>query len=567
MFTIGYAICLFICGLVLIYMALRNYENIDIYYWSALIVIPIVILGYWLQYRILGLTAARVSISFITIGNTILPVMFLFVMMRFLKLKAEPWVKLLAYGLAFFYQAIIWLMVDREVYYKEYSYVKTDSGYYAGRITEGPLRRFDSIFMLLVVLAFVIIMIIGFVKKGGYTRGTLIRNYIFLSLALGIYMFEEFVHLNFSLRPYLYCLVEILLAVTYDKIHIHDISALMSAQQDIEQGRAYLALDFRRRFLCCNQSCYELIPELKSQRLDTLIEADGSRLSRLLGLIEEFKENKDARAEFQVEDKTYICEVSYFSIRKNAKNMGYLIYIRDATAEKRNLDILNNYNEVLSREVGSKVKHIRSIQRNLVMGMANMIENRDNNTGGHVKRTSDVIAFLVDEIIKQGKFPISEQIAEDIVRAAPMHDLGKLHIDSNILCKPARLTDEEFAIMKTHSVKSGEIVMILLKDIEEEHFVKTAYNIARFHHERWDGRGYPEGLVGGMIPLEARIMAVADVYDALVSKRCYKEPMSFEKAETIMCESMGTQFDPNMKQIFLACKDKLENYYRKVNEQ
>ena len=145
-----------------------------------------------------------------------------------------------------------------------------------------------------------------------------------------------------------------------------------------------------------------------------------------------------------------------------------------------------------------------------------------------------------------------------------MHDLGKVSIDSGILNKPARLTPEEFAIMKTHSTISGQMVMILLEGMEEEHLVETAYHVARYHHERWDGKGYPEGLVGEMIPLEARIMAVADVYDALVSKRVYKEPMSYEKAAQIMQEGMGTQFDPNMHLVFLSCRSRLEHYYSLV---
>ena len=202
------------------------------------------------------------------------------------------------------------------------------------------------------------------------------------------------------------------------------------------------------------------------------------------------------------------------------------------------------------------------MQRKIVVGMANMIENRDNNTGGHVKRTSDIIHILVDEVVRQGVYLINDELAEDIVRAAPTHDLGKVTIDEAILNKPGRFTDEEYEIMKTHAAKSGELVLILLDGVEEERFVKVAFNVARHHHERWDGRGYPDGLVGTMIPIEARIMAVADVYDALVSKRVYKEAMSFEKAREIMVEGMGTQFDPSMKSVFLGCREQLEQYYR-----
>lgn len=143
-----------------------------------------------------------------------------------------------------------------------------------------------------------------------------------------------------------------------------------------------------------------------------------------------------------------------------------------------------------------------------------------------------------------------------------MHDLGKIGIGDTILRKPGKLTDEEFAIMQTHTVKSEALVESILKGVEEEHLVKMAMNVARHHHEKWNGFGYPDKLKGEEIPLEARIMAVADVYDALVSKRCYKEPMSFEKAAEVMIESMGSHFDPQLEQVFLLSRVRLEEYYK-----
>ena len=229
-------------------------------------------------------------------------------------------------------------------------------------------------------------------------------------------------------------------------------------------------------------------------------------------------------------------------------------------AEKEN-KFMSEYNSRLNNDVEEKTAHIENIQRKIVLGLADIIGNRDENTGGHVKRTSDIIEYLVHEIQIRNPIMINDLKARAIVRAAPMHDLGKLAIDNNILCKPGKLTEDEYNIMKTHSSKSGEIVKSILEGVEEELFVNTAFNIARFHHERWDGAGYPDKLAGEEIPLEARIMAVADVYDALVSRRCYKEPLSFEQASEIMCEGMGSQFDPSMKEIFLSCREKLEEYY------
>ena len=287
-----------------------------------------------------------------------------------------------------------------------------------------------------------------------------------------------------------------------------------------------------------------------------------SRAGKILyGAIENFSTNGVTVSTFHDEAKTYACEISAITMHRRGLTRGYLIDIRDVTEENRNLEILSDFNKKLNQEVAEKTQNIEKIQEKLVLSLADMVENRDSNTGGHVKRTSDVIRILVDDIQAHQYFPLSKNLAEDIIRAAPMHDLGKVSIDSSILNKPGRLTPEEFSAMKAHSTISGQMVHILLDGVEEEELVQTAYQVARYHHERWDGKGYPEGLVGEMIPLEARIMAVADVYDALVSKRVYKEPMSYDQVAQIMIEGMGTQFDPHMLLVFLNCREKLERYY------
>ena len=193
--------------------------------------------------------------------------------------------------------------------------------------------------------------------------------------------------------------------------------------------------------------------------------------------------------------------------------------------------------------------------------MQNDLENRDNSTGGHIKRTSDVIGIFVETMKENPRFQLSDELCEDLVKAAPMHDLGKIAIEDRILQKPGRFTEEEFAVMKTHAEKSAEIVEKILRGVEEEHSVNVAVNVARYHHEKWNGQGYPMGLSGEEIPLEARIMAMADLYDALVSKRCYKEPMSFSKAYDIIIESMGSHFDPGLEPVFTLSRGKLEAYY------
>ena len=147
-----------------------------------------------------------------------------------------------------------------------------------------------------------------------------------------------------------------------------------------------------------------------------------------------------------------------------------------------------------------------------------------------------------------------------------MHDIGKIAVDDRILRKPGRFTPEEYEEMKSHPEKGAMIVENLLTSIETPEFVQIVCNVTRYHHERYDGGGYPSKLKGEDIPYEARIMAVADVYDALVSQRCYKEAMSFDKAYSIVIEGMGSQFDPSLRKCFEACRSKLEAYYRNLKE-
>jgi putative two-component system response regulator len=201
------------------------------------------------------------------------------------------------------------------------------------------------------------------------------------------------------------------------------------------------------------------------------------------------------------------------------------------------------------------------MQDQLVIGMATMVESRDNSTGGHIKRTSTGVRILTDEIRRDNTLQLSDEFCEKLVKAAPMHDLGKIAVDDAILRKPGRFTPEEYNQMKTHTSEGARVLHEILADTDDEEYRQIAENVAHYHHERVDGSGYPDGLRGNEIPLEARIMAIADVYDALVSKRVYKESYSFEKADRIILEGMGTQFDPRLEKYYEAARPKLEAYY------
>ena len=560
MISFGYEVCLIISCLIVIYMATRNYDKIDIYYSTMILIIPVVVLGYWLQSRVNTAEASVMAFCFIYFDSTVLLMVAFFSMLKNFDVTIKKWMKITGYSLALGHCLLVWQCYGTKLYYSSVQVFGT-AGATATKVQPGPLKIVHVIYLAIIVVSIIAAIVAAYFRKGTYSKKTLTNYALVCIVGIVVYTLEMVLDVNYTTLPFFYVGVEILIAIDYDHVYMHDITSIISEQQKSCSTKGYFALDYKGRFLGCNEKAYEFFDFLRDQREDEELPTSEDLFT---DMIEEYILNGTRSRKFNVGDITCICEIMEFSVRKDGKLQGYLFELRDATEEQKVLDVMEAYNTTLNAEVKEKTENIANIQQKIVVGMANIIENRDNNTGGHVKRTSDVVKILVDEILRLGKLNLERDFAADIVRAAPMHDLGKVSIDSNILCKPGRLTDEEYTIMKSHSEKSGEMVNILLDGVEEEHFVNVAHNVARYHHERWDGKGYPEGLVGSMIPIEARIMAIADVYDALVSKRCYKEPMSFDKAKEIMCDGMGTQFDPNLEELFLNCLDRLEAYYKNV---
>ena len=199
-------------------------------------------------------------------------------------------------------------------------------------------------------------------------------------------------------------------------------------------------------------------------------------------------------------------------------------------------------------------KRFSSIQDSVIAGMANLIESRDGSTGKHVKNTQIYVKMSADELYKRKLCPneLTESLIEDIRKAAPLHDVGKIKVPDAVLMKAGKLTEEEFETMKLHTTYSEEIIKTIIGDVKDEDYVKVVEDIAMYHHERWDGSGYPTGLRGENIPLSARIMAVADVFDALYEERVYKPPVRpLERIMQIMMEGRGTQFDPVIIDVFM----------------
>lgn len=253
----------------------------------------------------------------------------------------------------------------------------------------------------------------------------------------------------------------------------------------------------------------------------------------------------------------YFCTTSY---RNRLRAMHYAEQLQHSQLT------LEDRVDEQTREIREQSERMVQMQESVIDGMATLIESRDGNTGEHVRNTKRYVAMMVQYMYDHHMH--TEEIDPDymtqICNAAPLHDVGKIMISDMILNKPGRFTPEEFAVMQTHSQIGGNIVKDVLGSSTDPDLIQMSSDVAHYHHEKWDGTGYPNGLKGEEIPLSARIMAVADVFDALVSKRVYKDAMDIEEAYRILEKDAGTHFDPELVQVFVAIKDQVMAYLKDV---
>lgn len=213
-------------------------------------------------------------------------------------------------------------------------------------------------------------------------------------------------------------------------------------------------------------------------------------------------------------------------------------------------------------------KEVARYHREMVMGFATLVENKDGSTGGHIKRTTAYVQLLAEALRDNGHY--SDILTKDYIttlgQAAPMHDIGKISVPDVVLQKPGRLTDEEFALIKKHTDDGAKIIKKTFFHLGNEVYAKMAYEVAKYHHEKWNGRGYPEGLKEEEIPLCARIMSVADVFDAVSEKRCYRDALPMDECFAIIQKGSGSDFDPVIAQTFLEIRDKVEKIHHEINK-
>lgn len=557
----------FILSVVLALKCLLQNKNIDTLFVLFFSSIIINCMGRYMLATADGLEMAIWANKFLYLGGVYAPLLAVLVLARLCDIKIP---RLLTAFLTL-YSSIIWGFVltigKYDFYYKSVELVH-ENGYSYLIKTYGPMHMLYSVMMIVYAVIMIIFAYQAYRKRHYISfRIVTIMSVTCLSIII-FYILERALELRISLLSIGYLIGIYLLIREFDYLNMYDMSSNIVTTVEKMKEYGYMVFDDNYRYINANAMIRDIFPEVNQWEVDKSVKPSDSFLYRevilyLMQYVENDKSDINDKI-IKVGDLFYQLTIREIKYGKMGK-IGYLLEFSDRTVEQKYYNTIEEYNSNLEKEVNEKTAHILHIKDMMVLGMADMVENRDNNTGGHIKRTSEVVKIFSDKLMPYcDKFGVDKTFLSLVVKAAPMHDLGKIAISDAVLRKPGKYTKEEYDEMKKHSTEGARIVKNILNGIEDDKFVQITTNIAHYHHEKWNGEGYPSGIAGEDIPIEARIMALADVFDALVSKRCYKDAYSYDKAFEIIEESLGTHFDPKLGKIFLTCKKELETLYESM---
>lgn len=496
-------------------------------------------LGYMLEMTSIHMNTALMAIRVTYFGKVYLGFLMLFFLFKYYGISISKFV----FGALLVYHSFIAMLVltssSHNLYYTDMVWVETglyphvEHGY-------GVLYILNTIVSASYLIIMLIVCITKLIKadtKQSKQMSIVMTTAISLPvIAFVLYYFGVFNEYDATNASYLISVT--ILFIYFIKNKFFDTLELAKDFALDSMDNGIVVLDNTNSMIYANETAKDIFPELK-------LGSSKQTVDFLYGLVYS-KEN-------------YLKDKSVYNARIQA------VYSDNVVAGKMIVleDITNTYNYTrnLEKEVANQTDQLKYIQTNIITSMAGMIEARDGVTGHHVKRTSAYVKIVAMELRKEGQYPdeLTDENVSNIIQAAPLHDIGKVAIPDAILCKPGKLTDEEFDVIKTHPTIGANMIEEILREVEHDDYLKVARDVANYHHEKWNGTGYPCGLAGTDIPLPARIMAITDVFEALISERPYKKSFSYEKAVEIIKEGSGQHFDPIIVAAFLNVIDEIKS--------
>lgn len=533
-------------------------QNISIYL-LLYSVITLNLIGSYTVSTSIHFETALTGHRLVYLGAVFTPILWLLGVSRLCKFKIpKPFV----IGLVLYSVIVLYFSynVDTQTLYYSSISLEQHNNYSILVKENGPLHFLYPMLLIGNVLGISGILIYCHIWNQNVSRRTSVSLLIMNIITMTTYFVQKALDIPYDIYNVSYIAVELIILFLIRRIGMYDISESVATSIEENSNYGYIIFDKNLRYMGSNPTARKFLPEINNIRIDSKLSDATTPILHAQFTRWASESDKDSRSTINTNSRNFTCNIRQL-------NIGHLIELVDITQQHKYMELMNSYNSNLEKEVAAKTERIELLQDKLILGISDMIESRDSNTGGHVKRTSLAIRIFLDELKNhKSKYDFDELFLKNVVKAAPMHDLGKIGVDDRILRKPGKFTTEEFEEMKTHSSKGAKIVAQILDGVEDSDFCEIAINVAHYHHEKWNGQGYPRGLSGTDIPIEARLMALVDVFDALVSKRCYKDKMNFDDAFRIIEESLGSHFDPDLGEMFLKCRLQLENFYIQMED-
>ncbi|MCR5488243.1 MAG: HD domain-containing protein [Lachnospiraceae bacterium] len=524
------------------------------------VLIPIVNMGYYFFASSRNTREALLANKIIYVGGCyLLPVAF-FATLSLCQIRLKRWIIMILITFSTFIYAGVLSIGSSQIFYKEVRY----SVEYGTAVLEkeyGPMHTLFYVMEIAYVLAGLVVLIITVRKK---KKDVSMRNLLLLFLSQAVTLFAFFfgrmLTRQIEWMPFAYAVIQILFLVILDRICLYDIADSV-AETLVERGAVgFVKFDFDLNFLNCNETALNYYPELGSLKVDKPLSMGDIKLNEVERWIRQFEMKQEKEGYFFEKNGRFMrASVDYFT--DGRKKRGYQVAITDETREQEYERLVGEFNDKLMEETNNQYSVSDEILDELLVRVSDLINERGASQASHAERIRHTTELIVREIQSDPGFPINDEFCEDLIRGSVLYDIGKIAVSDKILKKPGRLNEDEFEAVKQHPEEGDRIINLLLEGVQNDAFLMITRNAALCHHERWDGTGYPKGLRGIRIPLEARIIAIADVYDALVSSRCYKKPMTYKQAYETIMGGMGTQFDKNLGLYFERASKKIEEYY------
>lgn len=555
MLSSTYLILFVISALYLFYLLYEFRQGISVYYFLLSICIILINFGYWQISIAETVEEALVATKVSYLGSSFVGYFMICCIAQLVKTNIPTAVHFVFFGTSSAITVLAMTVGHSDIYYKSvelirengYSYLVKDYG------------AAHTLFILNTVLSMcycLVMVLMAFTKQKKVSYISCVCSLAVMASVTAVYFIKTG---EYSLLPLAYDVGFVIIITLLTRIRLYNTVGLSGEVLEDSKEYGFATFDSRMHFLDCDDMARKWFPELNELKIDySVSECNTDFLKQVREWVS--GETYDGMCLFTCGEQIICAKINVLARR--AKRKVFCISLQDDTKQQEHTRLIENYNRDLEKNVALKTKRLEEMLNDITVGMASIVENRDANTGGHIRRTSDIVRIFVQKLMKDEELPeLDGKFADCIIRSAPLHDFGKIGISDAILNKPGKYTPEEYEEMKKHPIFGADIVERILQNSEDTEFKRVAKNIAHYHHEKWDGSGYPKGLRGTEIPIEARIMALADVFDALVSKRVYKEKFSFDEAVAIIKDSCGSHFDPFLCERFLNCKNELISVY------